>query len=166
MTIDVAAALIQDAMGRYLITRRRPGRHLEGFWEFPGGKRQPGETIEGCLQRELREELAATFAVGELVDTIAWAYGEHTVVLHFYRCAVASGEIVAQESQAMRWVSAEELVESDFPPADAALVRRLRPQAAPPTGAAPPQAAPPPPPTTRGATPPRRATRTPPSSEE
>jgi mutator protein MutT len=126
MTIDVAAALIQDARGRYLITRRRPGSHLEGLWEFPGGKRRPDETLEACLQRELTEELAATFAVGDRIDTIAWVYGERTVVLHFYRCTLVAGEIMARESQAMRWVAPEELVESEFPPADAALVSRLR----------------------------------------
>jgi mutator protein MutT len=126
MMIEVAAALIQDGAGQYLITRRRAGSHLEGLWEFPGGKRQPGETIEACLERELREELAATFAVGDRVDTVTWRYDEHTVVLHFYRCTLASGEIIARESQAMRWVAAAELVESDFPPADAALVRALR----------------------------------------
>jgi mutator protein MutT len=126
MTIDVAAALIQDARGRYLITRRRPGSHLAGLWEFPGGKRQGCETIEACLERELREELAATFAVGDRVRTITWTYDEHTVVLHFHRCTLVSGEITALESQAMRWVAPEELVESEFPPADAALVRDLR----------------------------------------
>jgi 8-oxo-dGTP diphosphatase len=129
MTVDVAAALIQDADGRYLITRRRPGSHLEGLWEFPGGKRQAGETLEAGLERELREELAATFAVGDRIQTITWTYDEHTVVLHFYRCTLVSGEIFAVESQAMRWVAPEELVESEFPPADAALVRDLRRQA-------------------------------------
>jgi mutator protein MutT len=126
MVIDVAAALIQDAAGRYLVTRRRAGSHLEGLWEFPGGKCQAGETIEACLQRELREELAATFAVGERVDTITWSYDERTVVLHFHRCMLVSGEIVPRELQAMRWITPDQMVESEFPPADATLVRRLR----------------------------------------
>ncbi len=65
MLIEVAAAVIRDDSGRYLITRRREGTHLAGLWEFPGGKREPGESLEACLRRELREELSATFAVGE-----------------------------------------------------------------------------------------------------
>jgi 8-oxo-dGTP diphosphatase len=63
--IEVVAALIQDDHGRYLITRRRGGSHLAGVWEFPGGKREPGESLEAALRRELVEELSARFAVGE-----------------------------------------------------------------------------------------------------
>jgi 8-oxo-dGTP diphosphatase len=124
--IEVAAALIQDAAGRYLLTRRRQGTHLEGLWEFPGGKREPGETIEACLRRELAEELAALFTVGERVETVRWQYPEKTVVLHFHRCRLESGTIAPQESQEMAWVEPERLGEYDFPPADHALLERLR----------------------------------------
>src|SRR5438876_624291 len=72
LVIEVAAALIRDAAGRYLITQRRSGSHLEGLWEFPGGKREPHESFEQCLRRELTEELAATFRVGKLVETVRW----------------------------------------------------------------------------------------------
>src|SRR5438876_12311058 len=71
LVIEVAAALIRDAAGRYLITQRRSGSHLEGLWEFPGGKREPHESFEQCLRRELTEELAATFRVGKLVRPYA-----------------------------------------------------------------------------------------------
>jgi 8-oxo-dGTP pyrophosphatase MutT (NUDIX family) len=60
-TVEVAAALIQDDAGRYLIARRRRGSHLAGLWEFPGGKREEQETLEACLRRELVEELNAEF---------------------------------------------------------------------------------------------------------
>lgn len=124
--VEVTAALVQDATGRYLITRRRRGTHLEGLWEFPGGKREPGETLEACLRRELAEELGADFAVGEKVDTVTWQYPDKTVVLHFFRCRVAGGIVAPREDQAMAWVEAARLGDYEFPPADAELVVRLR----------------------------------------
>jgi 8-oxo-dGTP diphosphatase len=124
--IDVAAALIQDDGGRYLLTRRRRGTHLEGLWEFPGGKREPDESIEACLRRELAEELAARFEVGERVETVRWQYPEKTVVLHFHRCRLQSGTIVPCEGQEMAWVEPARLHEYEFPAADHALIERLR----------------------------------------
>jgi len=124
--IEVVAALIQDGEGRYLITRRRDGSHLAGMWEFPGGKREPGEALEDAMRRELTEELSASFGVGEKVETVRWEYPERTVVIHFYRCRLESGTIEPLESQAMDWVAAERLRELDFPPADRELIARLR----------------------------------------
>ncbi len=125
LILEVTAALIQDAQGRYLITQRRRGSHLEGLWEFPGGKRDAGEDLPACLARELMEELGARFTVGDLVDTIRWEYPDRTVVLHFYRCRLQSGTIAPQESQAMAWVTPEELIRYEFPPADRELIVRL-----------------------------------------
>jgi 8-oxo-dGTP diphosphatase len=125
LSIDVTAALIQDAEGRYLITQRRRGTHLEGLWEFPGGKRDAGEDLGACLERELTEELGARFTVGDKVDTISWDYPDRTVVLHFYRCRLASGTIEARESQAMAWVAPADLSRYEFPPADRELIARL-----------------------------------------
>lgn len=125
MIVEVAAALIQDDAGRYLITRRRRGSHLPGLWEFPGGKREPNETLEACLRRELAEELSGAFTVGEKVDAIRWEYPERTVVIHFFRCRLESGAIDPRESQSMAWVAADELARYDFPPADRALIARL-----------------------------------------
>ena len=124
--VDVSAALIQDEAGRYLVTRRRRGSHLAGLWEFPGGKREPGESLEEALRRELVEELAASFIVGERVETVRWAYPERTVVIHFYRCRLESGTIEPRESQTMAWVAAERLGEFEFPPADRELIARIR----------------------------------------
>jgi mutator protein MutT len=126
VVLEVAAGLIRDEAGRYLITLRRPGSHLEGLWEFPGGKREPDETLEACLRRELREELDATFVVGERVETVRWEYPDRTIVLHFYRCRLAAGTIAAKESQVMAWVAPERLDDFDFPPADRAIVAHLQ----------------------------------------
>jgi 8-oxo-dGTP diphosphatase len=125
LVIEVAAGLIRDAAGRYLITQRRRGSHLAGLWEFPGGKLEAGETAAAGLRRELTEELSATFTVGELVETVRWEYPERTVVLHFFECRPESGDIAPREQQAMEWVAPARLVEYDFPPADRELIRRL-----------------------------------------
>lgn len=125
LVVDVTAALIQDRDGRYLITQRRRGTHLEGLWEFPGGKRDVDESLETCLRRELEEELSATFTIGDKVETITWEYPDRTIVLHFYRCRLASGTIEPREQQAMMWVEAARLGEYEFPPADRALIDRL-----------------------------------------
>lgn len=126
LVIEVSAGLIRDDAGRYLITQRRQGSHLEGLWEFPGGKRQPEESAEDCLRRELEEELGATFAVGELVETIRWEYPDRTVILHFFRCRLAAGAIEPREGQAMAWVAADGLERYPFPPADLAIIDHLR----------------------------------------
>jgi mutator protein MutT len=123
--IDVVAGLIRDGAGRYLITRRRAGTHLAGLWEFPGGKREPDETLEQSLARELAEELGAVFAVGDRIETVRWAYPEKTVALHFFRCEVTAGTIAPREGQMMEWVAPSELRRYAFPAADEALLARL-----------------------------------------
>lgn len=128
VVIDVAAALIRDASGRYLVTRRLAGTHLAGLWEFPGGKRHAGEMLEECLRRELTEELGGAFAVGARVETVVWTYPEKTVALHFYECRLTSGTITPREAQEMAWVEPGRLHEYDFPPPDQALLARLRAQ--------------------------------------
>ena len=129
--VEVVAALVRDDAGRYLITQRRSGSHLAGLWEFPGGKRESGESLETALRRELTEELSARFVVGEKVDTVQWEYPDRTVVIHFYRCRLESGAIEPREAQTMAWVAPECLAEYDFPPADRELITRLRVGSAP-----------------------------------
>jgi 8-oxo-dGTP diphosphatase len=126
LVIEVTAALVQDDAGRYLITQRRRGSHLEGLWEFPGGKLEAGESHEAGLRRELQEELAADIEVNGLVETVRWEYPDRTIVLHFYDCKLVSGTVEPREQQEMRWVTADELPGYDFPPADRRLIDRLR----------------------------------------
>ena len=124
LTVEVAAALIfRD--GHYLITQRLGGSHLEGLWEFPGGKRRLGESLEACLRRELREELDIEVTVGEKAYETSWEYPERKVILHFFRCEIIGGTISPTEGQAFRWVPPRDLVHYEFPPADAALVQEL-----------------------------------------
>jgi 8-oxo-dGTP diphosphatase len=126
LVIEVAAGLIRDEAGRYLITQRRRGSHLAGLWEFPGGKVEAGESPAACLRRELVEELSATFTVGEMVETVRWEYPDRIVVLHFFACRHESGPIAPREEQEMTWVEPASLADYDFPPADRELINRLR----------------------------------------
>src|ERR1035438_10315377 len=89
--IEVSAALLFHN-GKLLITQRHAKSHLGGLWEFPGGKREPNETFEQCLVRELREELGIEVEVGGLFEDISHAYAEKTVRLKFFICKLISGE--------------------------------------------------------------------------
>src|SRR6185369_17339571 len=81
--IEVAAGLV-FCEGKLLITQRNADTHLGGLWEFPGGKREPGESFEQCLIRELHEELGIEVTVRELVESLTHAYPEKTVLLRFH----------------------------------------------------------------------------------
>jgi 8-oxo-dGTP diphosphatase len=121
--LEVVAAVIERG-GQILITRRPRGSHLEGFWEFPGGKPDPGESHAEALQREIAEELGVTATVGDRIETVDWSYPDRRVHLTFYRCTV-EGEPRALEGQEMAWVAPGDLRRYSFPPADAQLLGRL-----------------------------------------
>ena len=122
-TIVVTAAVIERD-GRFLVTRRQQGVHLEGLWEFPGGKCEAGEALDACLVRELREELDVGASVGRELFTITHDYPDRRVELHFLACAL-TGEPRPLLGQEMRWVAREDLAALEFPPADAELIRLL-----------------------------------------
>ena len=109
----------------FLLTRRLRGTHLAGYWEFPGGKCERGETHEACLQRELAEELGVTARIGARVFEIVHAYPERTVELHFFDCVI-EGEPQPLLGQEMQWVARHDLGTLEFPQADAALIKMLQ----------------------------------------
>jgi mutator protein MutT len=123
--IEVSAALIFRA-GKLLITQRHAKSHLGGLWEFPGGKREPDETFEQCLVREIREELGVEISVGELFEELTHAYPEKTVHLKFFICRLLSGEPQPLDCAAVRWVEKPELAAFEFPAADAQLLEKLK----------------------------------------
>ena len=123
--IEVSAALIFHK-GKLLITQRRAGAHLGGLWEFPGGKREPNETFEQCLVRELDEELGIEVEVGKLFEEISHAYAEKSVQLKFFVCKLISGKPQTLDCAAFKWVGKAELDDFDFPAADARLLEKLR----------------------------------------
>ncbi len=124
MTNIVVTAAVVEIDGRFLVTRRQTGVHLEGFWEFPGGKCDKDESLTVCLGRELLEELDVPSRVGEEIFTTTHTYPERSVELHFFRCELL-GEPRPQLGQDMRWVRREDLAALKFPPADAELIQIL-----------------------------------------
>ena len=123
--IEVAAALIFRE-GRLLITQRNPQAHLGGLWEFPGGKREPGETWEDCVAREIREELGVHMMVGPLFETVTHVYPEKTVHLKFFAGTLPQGEPRPLGCAACRWISRDQLDQFEFPAADAQLLAKLK----------------------------------------
>jgi len=122
---EVAAALIFHT-GKLLITRRHANAHLGGLWEFPGGKREPDETFEECLARELREELGIEVTVGELVESLTHEYPEKIVHLRFFRCHWMKHEPRPLDCSAFKWVTPGDLKKFAFPAADARLLEKLK----------------------------------------
>ncbi|MEO8077667.1 MAG: (deoxy)nucleoside triphosphate pyrophosphohydrolase [Acidobacteriota bacterium] len=118
--IVVAAAVIERD-GTFLLTRRLRGVHLEGCWEFPGGKCEPGESHARCLEREIMEELGAPIRVGQEILATTHQYPERAVELHFLACALLA-EPQPLLGQEMRWVQRAELESLEFPPADEELI--------------------------------------------
>ena len=125
MMATVVTAAVIEREGRFLLTRRQPGVHLEGCWEFPGGKCDKDEPLRVGLARELLEELDVPSRVGDEIFATVHAYPERTIELHFFRCELL-GEPRPQLGQEMRWVRREELAALEFPPADAELILMLR----------------------------------------
>ena len=122
MILVVAAIIERD--DAFLLTRRQRGVHLEGLWEFPGGKIDAGETHAQALVRELREELGVDVDVNELRFHTTHEYDDRTITLYFYDCELR-GTPRPLLGQQMRWVPRDELATLGFPPADRELIRML-----------------------------------------
>ena len=101
---DVAAAVTFRDDGRVLVAQRNADDMLGGLWEFPGGRREDGETLPECLAREMREELAVTVDVGELLTVVRHAYSHFRITLHAFRCQLVAGEPRCLDCAAFRWV--------------------------------------------------------------
>lgn len=122
--LQVAAALIEQN-GHFLLTKRREGTHLAGFWEFPGGKREAGESLEICLQRELMEELGIQVTSPLWVETHRYAYPEKEVELHFFSCRMTQGTPIPLDCADCRWVKPRDFCLYQFPPADRPVIKNI-----------------------------------------
>ncbi|OGX00607.1 MAG: hypothetical protein A3I73_04685 [Omnitrophica bacterium RIFCSPLOWO2_02_FULL_45_16] len=121
---QVTAAILEKD-GNILIARRRKGRTLGGKWEFPGGKIEPGETPQGCLRRELKEEFDIETEVGDFFCSSKFKYGFIPIELLVYKVKYISGDFKVNEHDDAKWVNPYELNGYDFMAADKPVVRRL-----------------------------------------
>jgi 8-oxo-dGTP diphosphatase len=115
--IPVAAAVIYKEE-YVLIARRAPNKSQGGFWEFPGGKIERGETPEAGLRREIREELAIDISVDHFLMETVFHYEEVSIVLKAYRCSYLTGEIKLHDHDLTQWVRLDQLLDYQFAPAD------------------------------------------------
>ena len=123
--VDVVAGVIRDPRGRVLLARRTGGRDLAGMWEFPGGKREPGESPQVALQRELLEELGIEAQIGARVITVPQLYPTKRLRLDVYDISHWHGQARGIEGQALLWVPPEKLPRYAMPPADRPVVAAL-----------------------------------------
>ena len=130
-TIEVGCAIIRagrqhhEKKGHILISQRVVGDFLGGYWEFPGGKREEGESIEDCLIREAMEELGVHVKPQALHSIKEHRYPGKKLIFHFYFCEWISGEPQKIECQDVKWVHIEELTQYLFPPADVEIIQDL-----------------------------------------
>lgn len=124
MIIVTAAILLQS--DKILITRRAKGRHLAGYWEFPGGKLEYGETEEECLVREIKEELDICIKVNAFFMENTHSYSNNSIRLKAYLCNYISGAIVLKDHDKMLWINRMELDKYTFSPADIPFVEKLK----------------------------------------
>ena len=122
-TIRVAAAVIFDAEGRIFATQRGYGE-WKNWWEFPGGKIEPGETPEQALQREIREELDADIRVGGLLHTVEYDYPAFHLTMYCFRCEPV-GPFTLKEHEAARWLLPAQLESVRWLPADEEIIQML-----------------------------------------
>jgi len=129
--INVVAAVIRREDGRLLITQRLADDTLGGYWEFPGGKVEPGEDLAAALRRESLEEVGLETEIGPEIHYVVHAYPDRDVQLHFFRARIIAGEPARLEVADFVWVTGAEFEGYQFPEADLPLLELLR--AAPPS---------------------------------
>lgn len=124
--IEVTAGIIKNKEGQMLITRRKEGLHLAGFWEFPGGKIEPNETPETCLKREIIEELNIVIHVKHHITDSIYDYSGKLICLKGYYAKFISGNIELTDHDAYRWISIHECDQFTFAPADIPIIKAMQ----------------------------------------
>ncbi|WP_034444509.1 (deoxy)nucleoside triphosphate pyrophosphohydrolase [Butyrivibrio sp. AE2032] len=122
--INVVAALIGDDK-RVFATARGYGNY-KGWWEFPGGKVEPGESPEDALVREIREELDSKISVDEYISTIEYDYPEFHLSMRCYWCSLISGDLVLKEAEDAKWLDVETIDSVKWLPADITLIDEIK----------------------------------------
>ena len=122
--ITVTAAIIRQN-NQILICRRGPGGNCAYLWEFPGGKLEPGESLEECIIRECQEELEITISVKDIFAETTYQYPDKEIAFTFYNAEIIGGTMKVNAHEEIRWVLAEELKNYEFCPADVKIVEQL-----------------------------------------
>ncbi len=123
-TIEVVAAVIKKD-GRVFATQRGYG-DFKDFWEFPGGKIEPGESPEDALKREIKEELDADISVDSFLQTVEYDYPKFHLILHCFLCSLKNDTLHLLEHESARWLSANELDSVEWLPADLSVIQELK----------------------------------------
>jgi 8-oxo-dGTP diphosphatase len=123
-TIEVPAAIIHDKTGRIFATQRGYGEWKD-WWEFPGGKIEPGETPEEALAREIKEELNAEISIDKFVTTVEYDYPKFHLTMHCYLCSLTTDSLHLNEHEAAKWLTKEELDSVKWLPADLIVIEKL-----------------------------------------
>jgi len=111
---------------RVLVTQRLKNAHMGGLWEFPGGKREAGESEHEALKRELREELGVEVEVGACLHRESYTYPQRVVDLAFFLCALPpDAEPCPLQASQMKWVVGDQLDPADFPPANRVVLEKI-----------------------------------------
>jgi mutator protein MutT len=120
--LPVVCAIIENSEGKILVARKRAGLPLEGFWEFPGGKKNKGETLEQALVRELDEELGVSVRLISQLSTSLWTSSRGPIELTAFHCTEASGNFTLRDHDAIAWVDPHEAMTMKLAPADIPLL--------------------------------------------
>lgn len=121
--IEVVAAIIMK--GKEVFATQRGYGQWHGWWEFPGGKMEAGESPQEALRREICEELDAEIEIGDLLETVEWDYPEFHLTMHCFLCALLSESVHLNEHEAAAWLTKDTLGTVKWLPADEGLIKRL-----------------------------------------
>ena len=121
----ISIAIVQNEHKKLLISRRQKGQHLAGKWEFPGGKVEQNEALEVAMLRELKEEVGLTATKYSLFDSLNFQYDDVDLSLHFYLVTEYEGQATSLEGQQIKWITATELTQYDFPKANLTVINKL-----------------------------------------
>lgn len=119
------AAAIRNSRGEIFVTQRGYGE-FKDWWELPGGKAEPGETMEQALRREIMEELDTEISVDAFITTIDYDYPSFHLTMHCYWCSILSGSLELKEHEAAKWLAPDELDSVNWLPADLILLPFLK----------------------------------------
>lgn len=121
--LEVVAAIIKENE-KYFATQRGYGE-FKGWWEFPGGKIENGESKEEALKREIREELATEIEIDRFITTVHFDYPEFHLIMHCFICHITAGQLQLLEAKAAKWLDKNDLESVEWLPADRAILHLI-----------------------------------------